>query len=95
MEINKNFGEWDENATELDDIAYHSYCSHEKKEQNRYLKYDETHIEDIDLTLISQYTFMFFINVHNPGIIHECEKYYEQAKLIIRDEKIKKIMEKL
>jgi len=83
MEIDKKeiSANWYHGSTHLDDVAYVLYIK----------KCDELSIkEGYQLTLMDQITFITL--GRDRTWIDNCYKQYEQAKIIIRSEKIDKIL---
>ena len=72
---------WYHGSTRLDDIAYVLYIK----------LCDELSIQEgFQLTLMDQITFITL--GRDKTWVDNCYKHYEEAKIILRDEKIKKII---
>ena len=84
MEIDKKkiSANWYNFSTRLDDIAYVLYIK----------KCDELSLtEGYQLTLMDQVTFITL--GRERRWVDECYKHYDDAEIILRDEKIKKILD--
>lgn len=78
MVIDKSFGKWDDNLDYIDDIAYYLF-----------IKYILSLGTNSDL-IMSQAS-MYFVR-HTKGTNIFVDRYYDEAKLILRREKIEKIL---
>jgi len=88
MEIDKKkiSANWYEYSTHLDDVAYALYV----REMDRIsIK------QEVDMTLVDQQTFIAlrsWVRRDKVGGMDEWDKFYIEAKVILRTEKIEKIL---
>ena len=90
MDLDKSIGNWVipghntkvMEATPLDDLAYHLYCRFVEESQIGY---------ENDLAILSQYAFIFYGTQKDVELCEGLDPFYNDAKNVIRNEKLKKI----
>lgn len=83
MEVDKSIGDWLDDARELHNIAYHFYC--------QWIKSCQEPEANGKYKILSQKSFIV-IGANKPlGY----DKFFDNAKILIRKEKINKINENL
>jgi len=81
MELDKTIGHWKDGVTELDNLAYHLYC--------------QKQLFNDDPAFLTQKSFLYWGKHPDASLNQNSFKFFDDANIIIRKEKIEKLKKML